>query len=106
MQNTVPQINSNEVLEQAKNGGKHKGIYKDAQNKSKSRLQKSITSHEKQVQEHIDKLNNPEKYDADWNNKTEQHKQGLLKKWRKDLKRNAEQAEIERRVLNERFGEE
>ena len=105
-QNIVPQINSNEVLEQAKNGGKHKGIYKEAQKKNKNRLQKSITSHEKQVQEHLDKLNNPEKYDAEWSNKTEQQKQGLLKKWRKDLTRNAEQAEIERRVLDERFSEE
>ena len=106
VQNITSQINSVEVLEQAKSGGKHKGIYKDAQKKSKARLQKSIASHDKQVQEHTDKLNNPEKYDADWNNKTEQHKQGLLKKWRKDLRRNAEQAEIERSVLNERFGEE
>ena len=106
VQNIIPQIDSNEVLKQAKSGEKHKGVYKDAQKKSKSRLEKSIKSHEGQVQEHIDKLNNPEKYDADWNNKTERQKQGLLKKWQKDLKRNAEQAEIERRVLNERFGEE
>lgn len=105
VQNITPQINSNEVLEQAKSGERHKGVYKDAQKKSKSRLEKSIKSHEGQVQEHIDKLNNPERYDADWNNKTERQKQGLLKKWQKDLKRNAEQAEIERRVLDERFGE-
>lgn len=105
-QNVAPQINSDKVLEQAKDGRKHKGIYKEAQKKSRSRLQKSIASHEKQVQEHIEKLKNPEKYDADWNNITEQHKRGLLKKWLKDMQRNAEQAEIERRVYNERFGEE
>lgn len=105
-QNIMPQINSNEVLEQAKSGGRHKGVYNDAQKKSKARLQKSITSHEKQAQEHLEKLNDPEKYDVNWNNKTEQQKRGLLKKWQKDLKRNAEQAEIERRVHDERFGEE
>jgi hypothetical protein len=96
------QINSDEVLRQAKDGTRHKGTYRDALKKSENRLKKSINSHEKQAAEHIDKLNNPEKYDADWNNKTEQQQKGLLKKWAKDAKRNAEQAEIERRALDER----
>lgn len=56
-----------------------------------------------QVDEHFNKLNNSEKYDADWNNKNEKQKQGLLKKWQKDMIRNAEQAEIEMRVFDERF---
>lgn len=99
-----PQINSDDVLQKAKEGTRHSGIYKDAINKSEARLRKSIESHEEQVKEHIEKLNNPEKYDVEWNKKTEQQKRGLLKKWEKDAKRNAEQAEIERRVLDERFG--
>lgn len=101
-----PQIDSDAVLQRAKRGERHKGVYDSALKKSKPRLEKSLKSHEAQVEEHLDKLRNPEKYDSDWNNKTEQQKQGLLKKWRKDLERNAEQAEIERRVLNEREDEE
>lgn len=101
-----PQIDSDAVLQRAKRGERHKGVYDSALKKSKPRLEKSLKSHEAQVEEHLDKLRNPEKYDADWDNKTEQQKQGLLKKWRKDLERNAEQAEIERRVLDEREDEE
>ena len=103
-----PQIDSNETFRQAKEGIRHKGIYSEAMRKSKSRLEKSMKSHEKQAKEHQEKINNPEKYDADWNNKTEQQQRGLLRKWHKDMQRNAEQAEIERRALDERFskGEE
>ena len=101
-----PKIDSDEVLQKAKSGEKHKGVYDSALKKNNTRLKKSLKSHEAQVEEHLDKLRNPAKYDADWDNKTEQQKQGLLKKWRKDLIRNAEQAEIERRVLNEREDEE
>lgn len=103
---TKPEINSREVYQQAKNQQRHAGIYNDAFNKSQAQLSKSIKSHQMQVDEHLDKLNNPEKYDADWSNKNTRQKQGLLKKWQKDMTRNAEQTEIERRVFNERFGNE
>lgn len=103
---TKPKINIEDVYQQAKNQGRHAGTYKDSLNKSQARLRKSINSHQNQVDEHFDKLNNPEKYDIDWNNKTDEQKQGLLKKWQKDMIRNAEEAEIERRVFNERFRNE
>lgn len=99
-----PSINVEEVYRQAKNQVKHAGIYNDAFNKSQARLNKSINSHLLQVDEHLDKLNNPQSYDVGWNNKTAKQKQGLLRKWQKDMIRNAEQAEIERRIFNERFG--
>ncbi len=41
---------------------------------------------------------------AVWDEKDDRQKQGLLKKWEKDLLRNAEQAEIEIEVWKERFG--
>lgn len=96
-------INTEHVYRQAKNQNRHAGIYNDAFNKSRTQLNKSINSHQMQVDEHFNKLNNSEKYDADWNNKNEKQKQGLLKKWQKDMIRNAEQAEIEMRVFDERF---
>jgi hypothetical protein len=51
-----------------------------------------------QVELHRDKLSNPDKYDNKWNNKNEIQKQGLLRKWEKDIKRNQEQAEILMRI--------
>lgn len=105
-ENMVPKIDSDEVFRKAKEGIMHGGIYRDALKKNENRLKKSIKSHEEQVAEHIDKLKHPEKYDADWENKSEREKAGLLKKWRRDLLRNAEQAEIERRALDEKNNSE
>ena len=80
------------------------GIYKDAQNKKQLQLQKSIVSHMGQVKEHENKIQNPEKYAADWSIRSTQAKNGLLRKWQKDMIRNATQAAIEIRVLEDRFG--
>ena len=74
--------------------------------KNKAQLLKSIKSHEEEVRIHEEKINNPEKYDSGWNEKTEQQKNGLMRKWMKDAQRNAEQAAIERAVLKERFGDD
>lgn len=98
----VPKIDSDEVFKKAKEGKMHGGTYRDALKKSEARLKKSIKSHEEQVKEHLDKLKHPEKYDVDWGKKSERERAGLLKKWRRDLLRNAEQAEIERRALGEK----
>ncbi len=91
------------LYENAKSRIRHNGVYQDAIRKTSAKLDKSIRNHEKQVQIHIDKIKKPEMYDIDWYRKTENQRKGLLRKWRKDAIRNAEQAEIERRVRNERF---
>ena len=98
-------IDSERVFKAAKDGTRHAGVYRDAVNKSKPRLLKSIKSHEEQVRLHADKIAHPEKYDANWLSKSEQEREGLLRKWRKDMQRNAEQAAIEKETLKERFGE-
>ena len=67
-------------------------------------LEKSIRSRIIQVEEHADKIRHPERYDIGWAEKTERQRAGLLKKWEKDLRRNAEQAGIEIEVWKERFG--
>lgn len=72
--------------------------------KKVKKLEKSIASHTAQVEEHQDKIKNPAKYDKGWDLKDSRQKEGLLRKWEKDLRRNAEQAEIEIEVWKERFG--
>ena len=52
---------------------------------------------------HAEKIKHPELYDSGWSEKTEKAKNGLIKKWKKDMKRNAEQAYIEAVVYAERF---
>jgi len=97
-------INAEKVIQEAKNGGRHSGKYKDASNWTNGQLQKAINSYEKQVKLHEDKINNPAKYVADWETLDERKKQGLLKKWRKDANRNAELKVIMEHILKERGG--
>lgn len=81
----------------------HRGVYLDAMDKSKKQLQKSIVSRVSQVERHADKIQHPEKYVPDWAKKDPRYKEGLIRKWEKDMRRNAEQAEIELAVFEERF---
>ena len=91
------------LYESAKSGKRHGGIYRDAMKKSQIRLEKSISSHTSQVEEHADKISHPMNYDIGWEQKDTRQKEGLLRKWEKDLKRNAEQAAIEMEIWKERF---
>lgn len=88
----------------AKAGKRHYGVYQDAVRKSKTQLQRSIISHTEQVERHADKIAHPEQYDIDWAAKTKVQREGLLKKWRKDMERNAQQANVEIYTWEERFG--
>lgn len=94
-----------DIYNLAKSGKRHGGIYRDALIKNKSKLEKSIRSHYRQVIEHADKIDNPEKYDRNWDRKTQMKKKGLLRKWEKDKKRNAEQAIVEIKLWEDRFDE-
>lgn len=98
-------IDREKAVAAAKSGSRHghAGVYMDAMEKSKKQLQKSIVSRTAQVERHADKLKHPESYVPDWAQKSPQYQQGLLRKWEKDMRRNAEQAEIELAVLEERF---
>lgn len=99
-------VDTEKVYSAAKSGERNKGVYTDAIKKRQKNLEKSIASHTAQVEEHARKVQNPDKYDTGWGEKDDRQKQGLLKKWGKDLLRNAEQAEIEIEVWKERFGNE
>lgn len=99
-------VDAEKVYSAAKSGERNRGVYTDAIKKRQKNLEKSIASHTAQVEEHARKVKNPDKYDTEWSEKDDRQKQGLLKKWGKDLRRNAEQAEIEIEVWKERFGNE
>lgn len=81
----------------------HGGVYMDAIGKNKKQLQRSIISRVAQVERHAEKIAHPELYIRDWESKDPRYQAGLIKKWEKDMKRNAEQAEIELAVWKERF---
>lgn len=99
-------LNSLELLEKAKAGKRHShaGVYRDAVGKSKKQLQKSIISRTAQIERHADKIQNPESYVPDWKEKSSAYQEGLIRKWEKDMRRNAEQAEIELAVFEEMYG--
>lgn len=99
-------IDREAALQAAKAGKRHghAGVYVDAMDKSKKQLQKSIVSRVSQLERHADKIAHPENYVADWASKDPRYQKGLIDKWQKDIRRNAEQAEIELAVFDERFG--
>lgn len=99
-------IDREDALKKAKAGKQHghAGVYVDAMDKPKKQLQKSIISRVSQVERHADKIAHPEIYIDDWENKDPRYQRGLIEKWKKDMRRNAVQAEIELAVFDERFG--
>lgn len=100
------EVDRDAVLEAAKARKKHghAGVYADAMVKSMPELKKSIASRTAQVEEHDNKIRNPQQYVPHWDSLDPRYRDGLIRKWEKDKKRNAEQATIELAVFEERFG--
>ena len=96
----------NRVYAEATEGKRHQGVYKDAVKKNERTLRKSIFSRIAQVELHSEKMANPGAFDSMWQEKEECQKKGLLRKWEKDMIRNAEQASVEIRVWKEHFDNE
>ena len=90
------------IFEIAKNGGRHAGWYERASQMTNSQLKKSIRSHEKQIKEHKNKINSPAEYYIEWHTRSDRTKQHDIEKWQKDIERNLEQPEIEKRIMKER----
>ena len=97
------ELDTAHIVERAKAGEVHSGVYQDAFSKSERQLKKSIASRVAQVEKHLKKIQTPELYDTGWATKSEMQKEGLLRKWKKDMQRNAEQAVIEIDAWKERF---
>ena len=58
---------------------------RDISKQSTNSLKRGIRSFTKLIDEHKDKIKNPQKYDVDWNNKNEFAKNGLIKHWQKEI---------------------
>ena len=98
-------VDREKVYNAAKSGNHHGhgGVYYDAVRKNKKQLQKSIISHVSQLERHMDKIQHPEKYVENWADRDPRYQTGLIQKWKKDIRRNAEQAEVELAVFEKRF---
>ncbi|WP_369824129.1 RHS repeat domain-containing protein [Anoxybacillus sp. UARK-01] len=84
----------------AKSGGKHFGFYKQYINKSPEQIRRAINSINKQIEEHKDKIKNPEKYIPNFRNLDPRQQQALIhKKWPSDIKRQMEQKQILEGIL-------
>ncbi|WP_108026903.1 hypothetical protein, partial [Melghirimyces profundicolus] len=87
----------------AKNGGKHKGFYKQYVEKTDEQIQKGIDSLNKQIQEHRDKIKNPEKYIPHFKELDPRQQNALInKKWPGDIQRQMEQKAILEGILKSR----
>jgi hypothetical protein len=56
----------------------------------------AMRSYEGRVAEHVEKLANPAKYAERWNRMDVRERAGLPRKWREDLQRNPELADVMR----------
>jgi len=86
----------------AKNGGRNHGLYIILNNQTDLQLLKSISSYYKNVEEHRQKIKNPDEYINNWEKRGEQYKTGIIKKWEKDMHRNQEQLEVAIGIATER----
>lgn len=90
------------VYEKAKKGGAHSGTYKALQDMDDKQVLKSIKSFDKNVLEHEEKIKNPSMHVSNWEGRSDQYKQGIIRKWKKDIERNRQQGEIAKGVAIER----
>ena len=96
-----------EVFKTAINQNKHIKMVKDYLEKPAKEIQKGINSYEKQIALHKDKIANPAKHCADWNNLDPRRQQALInKKWPAEIKGYEEQKNVLQSILNERLSYE
>lgn len=89
----------------AMNGGAHSRWAKQYLNKDIKEIEKGIKSFDKQIESHIEKINNPRKYIPDWNNLPLRHQQDLItNKWPGDIARQQKQRSILEGILRSRNG--
>lgn len=92
------------LVSEAKQGKKYGGVIKQSEQKTENELRKSIFSHVKVAEEHTNKIQSPSSYSEKYDNLNDEGKQGMIKHWERDRRRNSETAIIEAEVYNERFG--
>jgi len=90
------------AYELAKVGGKHAGTLRNYAGRSIAELQKAISSYERQVAIHQQKIANPAQFVERWGEMSSQEQAGLLNKWGADAARNQELADVLRGLLEAR----
>jgi hypothetical protein len=85
-----------------KYGGRHGGTYNTLSSQTDSQLLRSIRSFSRNIDEHYKKIANPGDYSEKWAAGDDDYRNGLLKKWNGDIKRNAEQLSIAKGIAKER----
>ena len=59
---------------------------KAIENQTSAQIRKGIRSLNKDLELHLNKIENPEYYCSDWNSKNERAKKGLIKHWLHEIK--------------------
>ncbi|MDH3604213.1 MAG: hypothetical protein OEU26_31790 [Candidatus Tectomicrobia bacterium] len=86
----------------ARAGGRHAGLLRVYQEKRTAALQRALRSYERQVELHRRKIEHPEQFVQDWDQKSPRVQSGLRRHWQEDLVRNQELADVMRGILRER----
>lgn len=82
-------------------GGRHAGTIGNYAGRPLRELERAARGYDRQVTEHIMKLNNPERFVPDWPNLTPQRQRQILATWEDHIVRNNELAEIMRQLAAE-----
>ena len=103
---TYSRNSQNSIDNSAKSGKMNVGIQffanKGITKQSDRQLEKSISSWKANIVRHLEKVKNPEIYDAGWSSKDERQKTGLINHWKKEIRTsenniNDAEAELEKR---------
>ena len=90
------------AYEIAKAGGKHSGYLKNLEPNGVRQIAATVRSLDAQAAMHREKLTDPHRFVPDWFSRSQGYREGLLKKWAGEVAGFQEQAEIARRLLDER----
>jgi ribosomal protein S18 len=94
--------NVNDPYNVAKQGGKHSGFYDEYSKRPDSQIQKGIESINKQISEHQNKIEDPQKFISDFDKLDPRQQKALPDKWQRDINRQIEQKTILEGILKER----
>lgn len=96
-----------EVYKAAIFQNKHVKMVRDYLDKPSKEIQKGVTSYERQIALHKDKIANPAKHCPDWDKLDPRQREALLnKKWPTEIQVYEEQRSILQSILNERISHE
>lgn len=98
----IPVNYAETIAEANREGGRHSGKWNDAMRLRDSELRSAIESTEITVMKHFEKINSPWLHDKKWNEKNTIQKTGLIRKWMKDIIKNAELMAIFKELLRMR----